>query len=286
MNQFEEMGRRENPTLVCVPGLLGGPENFTAMVPAFLERFHILIFDPNRERRNNGGISGLTAQVMKELSYNSTASDIADTLKEIGKREAFFMGVSLGGKIVYDFALKYPDVFAGGVVTDVGPMPFEETELYRFINTLVASVDLTLPWPQLKEQLNKIVPDRSLRIMLQSQISYPDGKPPGTWKTGMRYLSEMLERQQIGDQFEGLMKVDAFLAREGRHINVFKASCLTGISDDCLVRMRDLKSVRIFPLEGASHFVHVSHKNAIVEIVNAMPEVFSAAKMNQKMATC
>src|SRR5690606_827965 len=155
--------------------------------------------------------------------------------------------------------------------TDVGPGPFEQSELYVFIDTIVEKLDLTLPWTKLRVELNRIVPDKSLRIMLQSQIHYPDGKPPGHWKTGMRYLSEMLSRQQIADQFEGLSTVDVFLCERNRFLHVFQASYLTGIGEDALPRMKALKSIRLYPLENASHFLHVTHKNKIVEIISSMP---------------
>lgn len=283
--QYGEIGNKENPTLVCVPGILGGPENFAAMVPGLIDRFHIVIFDPS-ERREPQSTTANALSAMQQLAYYQTAAEIAESLKEMGRTEAFFLGISLGGKIIYDFALKYPEMFAGGVVTDVSPGPFEETQLHIFINDLVANMDLTVPWTELRAEINRVVPDRNLRIMLQSQIHYPEGKPPGFWKPSMQYLSEMLEHQQIDDQFEGLAKVDEFLANQGRFIQVFKASSLSGIADSVLPKMNALKSVRLHPIDGTTHFLHVSHKNTIVEITNTMPEFFNAGKSGRALASC
>lgn len=284
--QYDEMGNKENPTLVCVPGILGGPENFAAMVPGLIDRFHIIIFDPSAERRVHQGAAVNALMAMQQLAYYQTADEIAEALHEIERSEAFFLGISLGGKIIYDFAVKYPQMFAGGVVTDVSPGPFEETQLHIFINDLVANTDLTVPWTELRAEMNRMVPDRNLRIMLQSQIHYPDGKPPGTWKASMQYLSEMLEHQKIDDQFDGLVKVDDFLAREGRLIQVFKASALSGIADNVLPKMEALKSVRLHPIDGTTHFLHVSHKNAIVEVANTMPDFFNATKAKRALVSC
>lgn len=283
--QYEEIGNRENPTLVCVPGILGGPENFAAMVPGLVDRYHIMIFDPSAERRDIGLTNSNLVHAMQQLAYYQTADEIAETLNSIGRSEAYFLGISLGGKIIYDFALKFPQMFAGGVVTDVGPGPFEETQLHAFIVDLVDNLDLTVPWTELRAEMNRIVPDRNLRIMLQSQIHYPEGKPPGHWKPSMRYLSEMLERQQMDNQFEGLEKVDDFLASEGRFIQVFKASSLSGIADNAIPRMKALKCIRLHPIEGTTHFLHVSHKNAIVEVTNTLPQYYPGAKERQKLAS-
>ncbi len=281
--QYDEMGSKENPTLVCVPGILGGPENFAAMVPGLIDRYHIVIFDPSAERRDLALTNASLMQAMQQLAYYQTADEIAVALNKMGRSEAFFLGISLGGKIIYDFALKFPQMFAGGVVTDVGPGPFEETHLHIFIADLVENLDLTVPWTELRAEMNRIVPDRNLRIMLQSQIHYPEGKPPGMWKPSMRYLSEMLERQNMDDQFEGLAKVDDFLASEGRFIHVFKASSLSGISDSAVQRMKAFKCIRLHPIDGTTHFLHVSHKNAIVDVANTMPQYFTGVRQSQRL---
>lgn len=283
--QYDEIGNRENPTLVCVPGILGGPENFAAMVPGLIDRYHIVIFDPSAERRDIGLTNANLVQAMQQLAYYQTAGEIAEALTAMGRTEAYFLGISLGGKIIYDFALKFPQMFAGGVVTDVSPGPFEETHLHTFITDLVENLDLTVPWTELRAEMNRVVPDRNLRIMLQSQIHYPEGKPPGNWKPSMRYLSEMLERQQMDDQFEGLAKVDDFLASEGRLIQVFKASSLSGIAESAIPKMKALKCIRLHPIDGTTHFLHVSHKNAIVEVTNTMPQYYQGAKESQKLAS-
>lgn len=284
-NQYKEFGDRKNPTLVCVPGLLGGPENFVAMVPPFMEQYHIIIFDPNVQKEPVAGMSAEDLHHMRELSYNSTSADIAEALDEVGKEEAYLFGLSLGGKVVYDFAIRYPERVAGCIITDVGPGPFNKTDLYVFVETMVNDIQLTMPWPELKKIMAEMIPERNLRSMIQSQIHYPGGQPPGVWKTGMQSFPELLSRQKIDDQFEGLESVDEKLYREGRIIHVMQAEHLSGINADSLDRLKALKSIRLYPLMETTHFLHITHKDHILDYVAKLPGYYREAKEKLGLAT-
>jgi len=263
---FREYGLKEGPLLVCVPGLLGGPDDFAHMLDSWGQKFKIAVIDPHHERREQG-INNLSAQVVQEISFNSTSDEIAQVIQRLGSKAAYLVGISLGGKIVYDFAHKYPSLFAGGVISDVGPAPFESSDLYKFIDTTVAAIDLNLPWPELKQKLQVDIPERNLRILIQSQISYPEQTPPGIWKIGMRNFRTMLERQAIADQFEALYKVDNQLISQKSILHVLHAARLSGIASDSLPNIRKLKSIQLHFVPDASHFLHVTHKDTISNLV-------------------
>ncbi len=263
---FVESGRRDGPTLVCVPGLLGGAENFNGMLAELEATFHVVRLDPNAERR----LSDLTSEVMRELSYTSTADAVAEVLDRVGRPQAYLVGLSLGGKIVYDFAIKFPGRFRGAVITDVGPGPFEDSELYRFVDGLVTNAPLHLPWPEMREHLRNTIADRNLRSLIQSQIAYPGQKPPAIWKTGMKDFGEMLNRQRIGHQFDGLERVDAELVARGVQFRVLQSSSCSGISASSLPKIAELKSMHLRPVANSSHFLHITHKDLIVQELLAM----------------
>lgn len=257
---FDELGSRKNPTLVCVPGLLGGPENFAPMAEILEPKFHLLIFNPNIVTK----AQSLAAQ---KLSYNSSADDIYRSLIKLGLTQAYFFGISLGGKIVYDFAAKFPHAFLGGVTTDISPGQLDESDIYLFIVNLVDRLDMNQPWAELKKRLMELVPNRDLRILLQTQIHYPERNPPAQWRQAMQYFHEALRSQKLEDQFEDLLAVDEYLAKHKRLIHVFRAGQLSGIGSQALAKMQKMSCFRIHPAPDATHFVQVSHKEAIAEMV-------------------
>lgn len=268
--KYEFLGNQKGPILVCVPGLLGGPEDFRQMLPAWTDRFFIVIPDPNAERRDAG--LNFTSEVMREVTFESSASEIRDALVEhFPGRPYYFVGISLGGKIVYDFALRFPELFCGGVITDVGPGSFEQAELFQSVEKLVIEINLEQPWSTLRLELRERIKDKNLRILIQSQISYPKGQQTAIWKTGMQNFKEMLQRQEIDEQFEDLAKVSDHLAAEKKWISVLHSVDASGISAETFKRMLELQCIKIKSLANTSHFMHITHKSEIENAVLNMP---------------
>lgn len=266
---YDVVGNKNGPVMIAVPGLLGGPEDFRGIVAGLEDQMCFVILDPNRERREKG-LSSLTAEVMQEVSYNSTSEDIVRILTEIKREKVYLMGISIGGKIVYDFAIKYPQHFLGGIVTDVGPGSFADSELYCFVDSIVQETNMELSWIEMKEDLKKRIPDRSMRSLIQTQIYYPDQKPPGQWKTAMRNFRKMMQKQSIDEQFDDLLKKDEVLARQNSIIHVFQAKVCSGIDEKSLPILKSMESIQIHPITEASHFLHITHKNLIRECLLKM----------------
>ena len=259
---FHSFGNPNAPILVCVPGLLGGAEDFRDIIDPLLSDFHILIFDPNEDRRQFG-LNGLTVQVMQEIQFDYTADEIAKDLKPYTSEPILMCGISLGGKIVYDFVHKFPHLFRGAVVTDVSPGSFGDSALFQFVEGLVLDLNLNQAWPELKKELRERIPESSLRSLIQSQLFYPNKQLPAAWKVGMKHFRELLQRQSMDEQFQMLQKVDEQLASDGKVIRVLHAGFLSAIDSVSLDHMKKLKSVEIIPISDSSHFLHITHKHII-----------------------
>ncbi|HEY8271834.1 MAG TPA: alpha/beta fold hydrolase [Pseudobdellovibrionaceae bacterium] len=263
---LHSLGNEKAPILVCVPGLLGGAEDFRGIIDPLLSEFHVLIFDPNASRRQFG-LNGLTVEVMQEIQFDCTADEIAIELAKFTSEPILMCGISLGGKIVYDFAHKFPHLFKGAVITDVSPGSFGESRLFQFVEGLVSDLNLNQDWPGLKKELRERIPEPSLRSLIQSQLFYPTKQPPAAWKVGMKHFRALLQRQAMDEQFKALMKVDELLLKQGSEIRVLKAENLSAIDDISFGEMKKMKSIKIYPLMGASHFIHITHKQDIQNLL-------------------
>jgi len=263
---FETAGNENAPLLICVPGLLGGAEDFRLMIDAWKDHFFIIIPDPNAARRSQG--LNLTSETMQNVSFDYSALEIGNVLKEYAAdKPCYFVGISLGGKIVYDFAARFPELFFGGVVTDVGPGPFEDSDHFKHVFKLVTDTNLDLPWPELRQDLRSRIQDKNLRILIQTQLHYPTGKPPAAWKTAMQNLKSMLQKQSIDEQFSSLEKVSNRLVEEKKWITVLYAALSSGISAETFEKMQSLPFIKFKTLNDANHHMHVSHKDAIISAV-------------------
>ena len=74
---YEILTNLGKPTLVCVPGLLGGPEDFRGIVQEIHLRFQIIFVNPNQERRERG-LFQLSREETEAVSFDSSAEEIKD----------------------------------------------------------------------------------------------------------------------------------------------------------------------------------------------------------------
>lgn len=266
--RYEVEGNQSGPLLLCIPGMMGGPEDFRNLKETWLPHFAVVTLDPHASRRDLG-LKQVTLDAVQEFDVDvvGTADSMVEIIKHLGRDRAFMVGVSLGGKMVYDFMIRHPKYFAGGLVTDIGPGSFAESELYHYVDRSVMDTNMALPWPEMKADLARRITERNLRSLIQTQIFYPNQKPPAQWRLGMQNFREMLNAQSADDQLEGVQKVDAELASRGCYLKVLKAARLSAITEGTLEPMQKLKCLQITPVEDCTHFLHISHKALVQEKV-------------------
>lgn len=95
---YEEYGRGE--PLVLVPGFGTGLWSWFRQVPAFAERFRVIVFDPRGVARSPAPDEPFT---MRDL-----AEDLAALLEELKVERAHVLGASFGGFVAQEFALAHP----------------------------------------------------------------------------------------------------------------------------------------------------------------------------------
>jgi pimeloyl-ACP methyl ester carboxylesterase len=96
----EEHGRGE--PLVLVPGFGTGLWIWYRQVPAFAERFRVIVFDPRGVARSRASDAPFT---MRDL-----AEDLAALLEELKVKKAHVLGASFGGFVAQEFALAHPEL--------------------------------------------------------------------------------------------------------------------------------------------------------------------------------
>src|SRR5215510_14352403 len=86
--------------LVMIHGAQGDQSMFSGLAPAFARHFRVLTFDQRG--------SGLSEKPDMEYSVAMLADDTAALMEHVGFAAALVIGVSMGGMIAQEFALRHP----------------------------------------------------------------------------------------------------------------------------------------------------------------------------------
>ncbi|MCQ3813446.1 MAG: alpha/beta fold hydrolase [Acidimicrobiia bacterium] len=102
--EYEAFGSRDDPVLMCVPGLGSQLLSFpTELCEAFVDRGFFVIRMDNRD-------AGLSSMTTDDAPYtlNEMADDVVAVLDHAGVSQAMILGVSMGGMIAQVTAIRHP----------------------------------------------------------------------------------------------------------------------------------------------------------------------------------
>ena len=105
--------------LLSVHGLFGSQENLGAINRRLAESYCVHGVDVR-----NHGRSPHQADTQPTMHYSDMAADLVEYLDEQGIEQAHLLGHSMGGKIVMETALRYPDRIISVAVLDIAPVTY------------------------------------------------------------------------------------------------------------------------------------------------------------------
>ena len=268
-------GNPKNTPLVCVHGLMGDTIDFVSFYETWGKEFFLIIPETAPKGKDSGYMNSKDAG-HPSLVYEGSVDKIKRflDLKYPGQR-LLFTGISLGGKLCIEFAGRYPESFKGAVVTDVGVGPLCGSDLYYFLKDVIPSINLAQEWKDLKNELKEKIPDRMLRLLVQSSISYEEGnKKQAQIKGNMKGFTTALEGASFEDQHWVLEKMKG-------QIVVLKATQTSAIIDKDAEIMKKDSRFFIVDLPGANHFIQINNKLQYEKIGLKAFELMRDGKLNE-----
>lgn len=98
---YEALGDPRNPPLLLIMGLALSSRAWDRLPELMSKRFHVLVFD------NRG--TGRSARVGRAYTMAGLADDAAAVIEAAGVRSAHVFGISMGGMIAQELALRHPE---------------------------------------------------------------------------------------------------------------------------------------------------------------------------------
>jgi pimeloyl-ACP methyl ester carboxylesterase len=117
--------------LILVMGIGYDSTLWGNQVPAFSQKYRTIIFD-NRD-------AGKSSNATEPYTISDMADDLAGLMDELSIKSAHLLGISMGGMICQDFAVRYSDRVRSLVLTGTGAAParakFDPIMIWDFVKT-------------------------------------------------------------------------------------------------------------------------------------------------------
>lgn len=163
---YEELGAPDRSPLVLMHGAGGTVDDpvggWSGMAASFAERFRVVLVEHRGHGRTDNPAGFMT--------FDQLADDVAGLLEHLGLGAAHFAGISDGGIVALDLALRHPALTR--TITVVGA----NHSVHEGVLAIVPSLD--------PGELERSAPD----AMGEFARRHDQGKSPGFWKELLRQI--------------------------------------------------------------------------------------------------
>ena len=246
--------------LIILHGLYGSSDNWATFARHLGEFFNVYTLD----QRNHGKSPHDDIH-----TYQALCDDLEEFITDHSIENPVLIGHSMGGKVVMNFAARYPEKTRAIVVIDISPKSYSEnsentTRFLKHSDITRILADLPLEKFNTREdadrELSKYIrPDRIRQFLLKNLIRKNSGG--FDWKINIDAL-----RNNLDNIFSGLEKN---MIKPGNYPALFvKGSMSDYINKEDFILIPELfpNSV-IRTIEGAGHWIHAEQPEELFALI-------------------
>lgn len=183
--------------LIILHGLLGSLDNWQTLAKKYAEHFTVFIID----QRNHG-----KTPHSNEFDYSILTQDLYHFMEDHHIYSSHLLGHSMGGKVVMQFALEYPDMVDKLIVADIAPVNYIGGHEVIFQSLLNVDLDTISSREEVDAQLKRTIPETGVRQFLMKGLTR--GKEKNfVWKYNVQALwanyHAILSSFESSDKFDG-----------------------------------------------------------------------------------
>ena len=234
--------------LIIVHGLFGMLDNWGTLGKKYAEYFTTHLVDT----RNHG-----RSFHSDEISHELMADDLYNYMQANGIEKASFIGHSLGGKAVMEFALKYTENTDKIVIADMSPKDYEPH--HQAILKALNSVDFSKVEKRgdVEEFLKPYIKDASIRMFLMKSVNRLDN---GNYefRFNLKSLTENYVDLITNHLPEKTFNGDTLFLGGGN------SNYIT--NEDTMQIKHYFPNAKIEKIEGTGHWLHAEKPNEFLDI--------------------
>ncbi len=178
---YKELGTGK--PLVILHGLFGSLDNWQTHAKRLSDYFRVILVD----QRNHGH-----SNWSNEFSYELLAADLKELTDQLGLKNFYLMGHSMGGKTAMTFVQNFENRVEKLIVVDIGikQYPMHHKEILLGIHT-VSSSDMSSR-SEAEKLLIPFVPDFGTRQFLLKNLYWKE-KEKLAWRMNVAVLEQQME---------------------------------------------------------------------------------------------
>jgi len=255
---YREYGKGE--PVIIVHGLFGMSDNWIPIAKSLASDFKVYLPD----MRNHGKSPHSSVH-----TYNVMSSDLYEFTEELKLKNAVFIGHSMGGKTVLQFAENHPEKLASMIIIDISPQQY-------FPNTAFLKTALNhkvLLQSMQKINLKKAGNRKELTELLQTRFKDPfllqlaqknilkNKNNQFEWKINIKALDHNLFEIQREILLTDVVKSIKTLFIFGKDSPYFNTQ------NKILIQTR-LPKAKINIINGSGHLIHIEKENDLIRTIS------------------
>lgn len=256
---YREEGSVSLPPLMILHGLWGASENWLKVSASLSGQYHVIIPDlPNHGQSPHTG----------KNDYDTLASHIHEFILQLNlPQPLYILGHSMGGKILMNLLLEWPELISKAIVADIAPKDYRNNkgvELHQRLIDYIQSAQIgnTPERTTILRHIREHFPEEELYQLLAKNIRRNKETNTFEWKVGINAIQE---------------SQDMILSWHptGERSSTCPVLFIKGENSDYIDKTEDLPVIRkIFPaasfceISGADHAIHADHPRQLAACIS------------------
>lgn len=243
---FKKLG--EGKPLIVIHGLFGSSDNWLSISKKLAEKYTVYLPD----MRNHGH-----SPHTEEHTYKLMVDDLHRFIQDNEIVSPSLIGHSMGGKIVMNFAIDYPQIPEKIVVVDIAPKMYQHENKQN----IEALLSINLNKIKTRDDAEKIlldkIPERAVRLFLLKNLYRKDDMSFG-WRLNLSALYNNI-REIEGYTTEASSGIEALFI-QGELSKYIQDS-------DYPVIKKAFPNSKIVKINGAGHWTHAEKPNEVYDAI-------------------
>ena len=266
---YQLTGLASHPKIMFLHGMMGFTANWRRIAKAFEDQYQVMVFDQRGHGRSMHPEHGY-----RPIDY---ADDVALIVSELGWKEFFLVGHSMGGRVAMTYAARNPGRVTRLVIEDIGPSPGPSGGAFieRLLNIVSVPFESKAAARLFFEnrflELLKDQPRRKeLAQYLYANMTENDQKQ-AVWRFSESGVRETIHEGRLVDHWPDIerLTMPTLLIRGSESSDLPRL-----LFEEMLIRNKAMRGVEI---PGAGHWVHSDQPETFI---SALREFFGDPSRN------